>query len=230
MNGFEKLTLVRNIAKFLASKYSFEEIYFFLKSDGLKPRGYRDYVDEANGKENYIMNILEDKNESVLLRVVEELELNCNFTCVEPPKIWEDTFNVKAFISHTHERKDIAERLKEILSLRCVDAFVAHKDIEPCEEWQKEIDRALRHMDFFISIHTKGFKEKFWCHQEIGYALSRNKKIIPLKLDEDPVGFIAKIQAVVLTVPMNQELSQTVVNILENDSQTAHLAEICKRP
>ena len=79
-------------------------------------------------------------------------------------------------------------RLKTCLSAYAMDGFVAHQDIHPTLEWQVEIERALRNMDAFIAIHTKGFSGSIWTQQEIGFAVARDVKIISLKMGEDPTG------------------------------------------
>lgn len=76
-----------------------------------------------------------------------------------------------------------------------MSAFVAHEDIEPTLEWQVQIERALNSMDLFVSMHTEGFKDSVWTQQEIGFAVARGVKIIALRFEEDPTGFIQKNQA-----------------------------------
>lgn len=104
---------------------------------------------------------------------------------------------IKAFISYSSEEKRIGGRLKQsLLDLCGYDAFVAHDDIPGSEEWEKRILEAVREADFFILLISQNFKKSDYTDQETGYAISFNKKIIPIKLDIiNPYGFISKFQA-----------------------------------
>lgn len=61
-------------------------------------------------------------------------------------------------------------------------------------------------MDAFVSIHTKGFSQSFWTQQEIGFAVGLGTRIIAVKMDEDPTGFISKQQ----TLPRRQRLAEQI--------------------
>ncbi|HEV2138572.1 MAG TPA: toll/interleukin-1 receptor domain-containing protein [Nitrososphaerales archaeon] len=101
----------------------------------------------------------------------------------------------KVFISHAHQQKELAGDIKRELSDLGLAAFVAHEDISPTEEWQATIIEVLRECDTFIAILTQDFKDSNWTDQETGMAVALGKTIIPVKVDVDPYGFIAKFQA-----------------------------------
>ena len=98
------------------------------------------------------------------------------------------------FLSHKVEVKEEVQALKEGLEFYGVEAFVAHADIFPGTEWQKEILDALDHMDAFVPILTEGFRDSEWTDQEVGYAIAADVPIIPLRIDLDPYGFMGKYQ------------------------------------
>ncbi|MDG6913704.1 MAG: toll/interleukin-1 receptor domain-containing protein [Nitrososphaerota archaeon] len=101
----------------------------------------------------------------------------------------------KVFISHAHQQKELAGDIKRELSEFEVNAFVAHEDISPTEEWQSTIIEVLRKCDTFIALLTEDFKNSKWTDQETGMAVVLGKTIIPVRVDLDPYGFIAKFQA-----------------------------------
>jgi TIR domain len=102
---------------------------------------------------------------------------------------------VKAFLSYHHRARKIAGRSKAFLSGYGVDAFLAHEDLEPADEWQKEILQALERCDVFIPLLTKSFPLSDWTDQETGIAVARKKFILPVKFSIVPYGFIGKFQA-----------------------------------
>ena len=102
------------------------------------------------------------------------------------------------FISYSHIDKAIAGGLKEVLEQYGISCFLAHEDIEPSQEWESKIRDTLKTSDILIPILTENFPNSIWTNQEIGFALAYNKLIIPLKININPYGFIAKIQALQL--------------------------------
>jgi hypothetical protein len=109
-------------------------------------------------------------------------------------RIWGER-GYRVFLSHKSEVKAHTAALKDKLELYGISAFVAHADIEPTEEWQREIENALATMNAFVALMTKNFHDSNWTDQEVGYALSRHVPIIAAKMGLNPYGFIGKFQA-----------------------------------
>jgi hypothetical protein len=112
-------------------------------------------------------------------------------------RIWKNTAYIKVFISHRDNVKQIVSNIKKEFELFGISSFVAHEDIEPTEEWVKEILRALQSMDLFIVFISEDFFLSKWTNQEIGFAIGRDIPIIPIKYNtnKNPEGFISIIQA-----------------------------------
>lgn len=102
---------------------------------------------------------------------------------------------VKVFLSYHHKDRRIAGRLKESLGVLGMDVFMAHDDLEPSTEWQREILKRLKQCDVFMPLLTKAFRSSLWTDQETGIAFASKKLILPLKHSADPYGFIGKVQA-----------------------------------
>ncbi|MEP1145471.1 MAG: toll/interleukin-1 receptor domain-containing protein [Henriciella sp.] len=111
-------------------------------------------------------------------------------------RLWKpDT--IKMFISHRDTSKVKAHDLAEQLENYGISSFVAHDSIEPDEDWQNEIEKALQTMDVLLAFITDDLFDSPWTNQEIGYALARDVPIISIKLERtDPVGFIRNRQAI----------------------------------
>ena len=118
---------------------------------------------------------------------------------------------LRAFISHTNKHGRLASELKDCLHDIGVSAFVAHEDIEPNTQWQKEILRALFSMDLFIALITEDFGQSQWTDQEVGVAIGRETPTVSISIGTDPHGFIsADRQSLDQENPMiGQKLSST---------------------
>ena len=103
---------------------------------------------------------------------------------------------LRVFISHHSSSKEDATQLAELLESRGMSTFVAHLDIEPLSEWEKEMEDRLCTMDVLVALLTKEFKESDWCSQEIGYAVAIRVPIFHVRMGIDPFGFIGRYQAI----------------------------------
>jgi len=164
-------------------------------------------------------------NESVrkLLKIADELGVDVPTIAGGaslPPKMWEQVGGARLFVSHLSAHKSKATRLRDCLELHNVSAFVAHEDIIPTLDWQKEIEKALRTMDAFLAVHTKGFSDSSWCQQEVGFAVARDVKIISLRMDEDPTGFLASRQALSRNNRSAEEIAAEIKKLLALDDRT----------
>ena len=102
--------------------------------------------------------------------------------------------HVRLFLSHRATVKVETAQLKKAF-LRCgIAAFVAHEDIEPTQEWQREIERALFSMDALVALLTADFHDSNWTDQEVGVAVGRGVPLIAVRLGCDPYGLMGKSQ------------------------------------
>lgn len=226
----EKIELIKKLTDTLENNYDENDLKIFFEHYNLKIV----WVGWGNYEENYeidIKNTLAKATEDILIEISSELEIGSEYIIKALPRNWENSQNrLKVFISHLSEYKDKATQLKEALSPYYIDCFVAHEDIFPSLEWQNEIEKALQTMDVFISIHCLKFKNSEWCQQEVGAAMARNVKIIPIKFDgkEDPVGFISRIQGLSRFGKDRYALAKEIVDIIKEDEKTKELySSIC---
>lgn len=215
----EKLDLIDRLGRELQQRYTFVEIEAFLKEIGIKlPETI-----SSNSKWVYSKEALSGQPESLLLRVASELEMKVSPSgppIVEPPANWKDSKHFKLFISHISKDKKVATRLREALAPFSISGFVAHDDIHPSLEWQGQIERALRHMDAMIAVHTEGFSNSCWTQQEIGFALGQGTYVISFKWGEDPTGFISKHQALPRKDRNADQIAEEIDRLLSLDTRT----------
>lgn len=126
----------------------------------------------------------------------------------------------RMFISHITSRKKQASNLKNALEEFGITSFVAHEDINPTKEWQKEIQKALNSMDCMSAMLYDGFHQSNWCDQEVGIALGRNVTVLPLLPDGDPYGFLGEFQGVKIKGMYPDALAKRIFNILCDNANT----------
>lgn len=103
-----------------------------------------------------------------------------------------------AFLSYQTSEKHIAGEIQKILMRFGVNSFMAHEDIDISVEWQEEILKNIKSADEFIALLSKAYLGSFFCVQESGMAVLREKemRIIPVSLDGTvSPGFMGHIQS-----------------------------------
>lgn len=108
-------------------------------------------------------------------------------------RIW-GPYHIRVFLSHKATFKAETSRLKQSFARCGIGAFVAHEDIEPTQEWQQEIERALFSMDALVALLTPDFHDSKWTDQEIGVAIGRGMPHVAVRLGLDPYGLMGKNQ------------------------------------
>lgn len=217
----QKVELINGIAKELQSRYTFDDIDILLSSYQVKhPSGSPSY----HSKRIYAKEALAQVDNEIISNIANDLGVESSTPAakmvVSPPKIWQNIDGFKLFISHLAKHKDKAVKLKQALGGYNILSFVAHEDINPTLLWKSEIEKALHAMDAMLCIHTEGFSKSVWTQQEIGFAMAKNVKIISLRMDEDPQGFISKHQAVLRRGRNASQLAKEMDSILCNDPMT----------
>jgi hypothetical protein len=219
MRATQKLALLDGIASTLSNRYDWDDIIRYLNHYDVRADDPQNYSSQSE----YVKSHLHSSSANVLVEIAEDLELQLPASRREslvPPKNWPDDKTFRLFISHLSKDKRHATRLRDCLVPLHISGFVAHQDIQPTLEWQREIERALNAMDAFVSIHTAGFSQSVWTQQEIGFAVARGVKIISLKFDEDPTGFISRQQALPRLNKTAEEIARELSGLLASDPLT----------
>jgi len=120
---------------------------------------------------------------------------------------------MKIFLSYSIQDKVQAGQIKNKLEKYGMDVFLAHEDIQPSAEWVDTILTQLKDCDLFIPILTDNFDNSDWTDQETGIAFAHKKSILPIKMKNDPHGFISRYQA--LSIDENIESTiKHLINVL----------------
>ncbi len=139
---------------------------------------------------------------------------------VDVERLWTPGM-LRLFLSHVSKHKVAVSKLKWQLRKYGIASFVAHEDIEPSQEWQNEIELALRSMHAFVALLTPDFHQSKWTDQEVGVALGKGTLVIPVRLGLDPYGFIGKVQGLPGNLYDPVSLASSIVDLLLKHKTTA---------
>lgn len=185
----QRITLRKEIARRLSAQ-SWAEIDIALQEFNISTE-YNWEGDEFH----YAAAMLQGKSDAVLLGLASHLDIKTGDDSVPlPPNFWEDG-KLCVFISHLAKEKVYASKLQHELNAYGFSCFIAHEDITPDSEWQKEIEKALRTCDALVALLHHDFNKSSWTDQEVGYVLGRGAPVFSVRLGMDPYGLFGKKQA-----------------------------------
>lgn len=216
MTSYQRLSLINEIAYKLQQEMTTGEINILLGPYHLSGAFQR----SVGSKRVYVQELLSKEQTKLIIEIARDLGMDISHYAAASPKgnekntVWLSG-KKKAFISHLARDKEKASKIQHFLLRKGVSAFVAHEDIEPAQDWQDSIEIALRTMDYMVALITPGFSSSVWTSQEIGFALGQDKKIITVKIGEDPSGFIARYQAVNGKGRLPKDIVEDIVRISE---------------
>jgi len=134
-------------------------------------------------------------------------------TVTDETRIWAPG-RLRLFISHVSRIKTKTAELKQALLPLGVDAFVAHEDIEPTQEWHREIEFALRSMNAMCALVTEDFNKSLWTDQEVGFALGRGVPVVTVRVGGTPYGLMGKAQAMRGDLANTSTLAQGLFDVI----------------
>lgn len=86
----------------------------------------------------------------------------------------------KSFVSYAREDDDFVLQLAGDLKARGVPIWLDQWDIQPGAKWHKEIEQALRECSHFLIVLSPDSVASGEVDNELQFALSRGKQIIPV--------------------------------------------------
>ncbi len=84
------------------------------------------------------------------------------------------------FISYSRRDEPFVERLREALGKRDRDVWLDREDIGPAVEWRREIELGIEGADVFAFVISPDALRSEPCRREHEYAVTKNKRIVPL--------------------------------------------------
>ena len=165
---------------------------------------------------NILQFIQKLDNETIYKMYKDEFpeETEVEFSKKEKTSYHLSTDKLVLFFSHSKNVNLILNIKNALEKTDWIECFVAHKDIKPPKEWEKEIKKYLKCCHCLIAFLSKDFKCSPYCDQELGFAVHRQIPVFPVKLDNtDPYGFVQHIQAT--TFNSNKDV-ETLSSKIEN--------------
>jgi hypothetical protein len=89
----------------------------------------------------------------------------------------------EAFLSHSSNDKDAAEKIALLLRDHGVPTFYALSNVLGAQQWQDEILEALKRCDWFLVLVSPDAIDSMWVQRETAYALADRRyenRIVPL--------------------------------------------------
>ena len=99
---------------------------------------------------------------------------------VAAPPTSEGEEGCDVFISYARADRELVERLRPALQERGRTAWVDWQDIPPTAQWMLEIREAIDGADTFVAVLSPDWVRSRVCAEELEFAVSANKRIVPL--------------------------------------------------
>ncbi len=102
------------------------------------------------------------------------------------------TQQVNIFLIYAHGDKEAVRKLHQRLVRDGINAWLDEQNLQPGQDWQHEIRRAILHSDIVLVCLTRAFdRQPGYRHEELKIALEKAKLfedekvfIIPVRLEE----------------------------------------------
>jgi hypothetical protein len=190
----------------------------------LREHGWNDYgflgADPSTNRRD-IVDFLTQSNDQVIADISEYLNATGNLPNIPHSKNALPN-QVRVFITHLDQHKQVASQLKSALELEGLNGFVAHQDITDSAPWREFLQSELQSCDAFVVLVTEGIENSVWCQQEIGWAISRRIPVIPIKFETGVanLGFLADIQFMTYGLGGFADISKRILEVLARNSST----------
>lgn len=93
-------------------------------------------------------------------------------------------FKYDLFISYASENKDIADYIVDKIEKRGYKCFIAPRDIRTGSEYAVEIIRGISNSTAILLVFSSKLDKSHYVLREINSAVSRNRPIIPLRIED----------------------------------------------
>jgi TIR domain len=122
------------------------------------------------------------------------------------------------FVAYARIDAPEVDTIVERLRSRGIKTSVDREDISVGEEWVRRLETLIREADTILFMITPRAMVSPWCQREVDYAVSLNKRILPVLLKSVPDDVIppnlARLQYLVLTDIENERAFNTLVDAI----------------
>ncbi|RZV67038.1 MAG: toll/interleukin-1 receptor domain-containing protein [Flavobacteriaceae bacterium] len=126
------------------------------------------------------------------------------------------------FISYSRDDTDFVMKLATKLRNAGADIWLDQLDIAVGENWDMAVQNALKESENFLIVLSKSSVASNNVMDEVGYALSENKKVVPVLMEECEIPFrLQRRQFADLTGTDDVKGMKTLISALGLDSSVA---------
>lgn len=134
----------------------------------------------------------------------------------------------RVFISYSSEDMQWAEMIKENLDANGIPCWMANRGgIAPGEDYIEAIVRALEDCDVFILVLSENAEKSAWVSKELGTAITKRKKIIPVKISDYQIRkFQFQLENIQIFQPGNLAEVASQINLVNAVKKALDLKEV----
>lgn len=134
------------------------------------------------------------------------------------------------FISYSNVDEQVAMRFREVLLANSVDVWIDQLSILPGQRWQETIEVAIRSCSHQIVLLSENAIDSPEVEAEWGLALSCNKIVIPIMLDEVGVPYrMRSIQSLSLPALGFEQVLSRLLCVLPKEKSPKHFVATANR-
>lgn len=212
----EKLKLVRSISQLL-SEFELGDVNLLLHSVDLDDLPWNEWHDDQweptqSDRMARVLSQIRDLPKAVVQDLATAVESVFEVNIAKQDL--ETVAPLLLFASHRDTQSGFVGEVANQLQRFGITLFVAHKSIEPDDEWHRAIEESLKNCHGGVVFLSDGFIESQWCDQEVGWLLGRDVPTYALKFEHNhPYGPLGKKQAFTVRQGMTAaELAKELVH------------------
>ena len=145
-------------------------------------------------------------------------DLHCEFICESVKNA--NNLMTQVFLAHAESDRAITEKIRQTLMRESFTIWTDRTDIKTGAEFQAEINQGIEEADNVVYLISSDSLGSAYCQQEINYALSLNKRIIPLLIEsinlEQIPSSLRALQFIDFTGSQDEAQFHTIANKLLN--------------
>ncbi|MBX2864674.1 MAG: TIR domain-containing protein [Leptolyngbyaceae cyanobacterium MAG.088] len=98
-----------------------------------------------------------------------------------------NNLRTQTFLAHADVDRVKTERVRHSLLREGITVWTSRADIKTGSTFQQELNRGIEQADNLIYLISPDAIKSTYCQQEVNYALSLNKRVIPLLIESTPL-------------------------------------------
>lgn len=119
----------------------------------------------------------------------------------------------RAFLSHSSSDAALAKRLEALAGIAGVELYLAEHDLRPGKQLSKKVQAAIRQSDLVVVLLTRNSYSSAYVQQEIGYAISSEKHVLPVVERSVPPTALAMLEGTEY-IPLDFNAPETATIVL----------------